>query len=258
MQRIKLLPGFVCIFSLTGLHHLSGQQLEGRVISDGKGVPDVHVMNSTAGKATITGEEGQFSLPVHLNDTLLFSAVQFQRKVVVVTGPLLESRYIIVPLEEFVNELDEVVLRPYNLSGDLAIDMESMQTGQLVSATTLGLPNVHVKPMMQSDRLLKEATSGPGIPLNPLLNAISGRTKMLKKRVARDHKYLQSEKVRGYFADSLYEQQLGIPQEKIADFIYFCEVDSSFDSLVQSDDTMALWEMLRRKSAVYKSDNNLD
>ncbi len=258
MLRIRRLSGLFCLFCCVGIHHLSGQHLAGRVESEGEGVPDVHVMNSTRGKATITGELGNFTLPVQLNDTLLFSAVQFRRKVLVVTASLLESRFVLVPLEEFVNELDEVVLRPYNLSGDLALDMESIQTGYVVSATSLGLPNAYVKPMIQSERLLKEATTGPGIPINPLLNAISGRTKMLKKRVARDHKSLQIEKIRGYFADSLYEQQLKIPQERIADFMYFCEVDSSFDSLVRSDDTIALWELLSLKSTVYRSNNNLD
>jgi hypothetical protein len=239
--------------------------LEGRVVNENKGIADVHVMNTSAKKATITDEEGDFTITVRLNDTLLFSAVQFKRKTLVVTAAMLQSTTVFVPLEEFVNELDEVVVRPYDLSGDLGRDMQNMDTGQIVSASTLGLPNADVKPLMQSERQLQQATAGKfhpfmllNPPIDPLLNAISGRTKMLKKRVARDKKYLRTEAARDQFADSLFVAQLKIPEEKIDDFMYFCEVDQAFDSLVKSDDTMALWSFLLKKSSVYRENNGLD
>ncbi len=239
--------------------------LQGRVVSENKGVTDVHVMNTSAKKATISDEEGHFIIPVRLNDTLLFSAVQFKRKTMVVTAALLESTTVYVPLEEFVNELDEVVVRPYDLSGDLTRDMQSMNTGQVISSSTLGLPNADVKPLMQSERQLQQATAGKfhplmvlNPPIDPLINAITGRTKMLKKRVARDKKYLQTEKARNYFADSLFVTQLKIPGERIDDFMYFCEVDKAFDSLVKLDDTIAIWAFLLTKSAIYRENNALD
>lgn len=260
-----LLGGFFLMCSQLGAQNLFSRDLTGRVISEGKGVADVHVLNSTAGKGTISDENGDFSIPAGISDTLLFTAVQFKRKILVVSHDMLESKGIRVPLDEFVNELDEVVVRPYDLSGDLARDMENMKTGQVVSSTSLGLPNSHVKPLIQSERLLREASFGPfsigtltSIPFNPLINAISGRTKMLKKRVARDKKYLRSERVRGYFTDSLYVAQLKIPRERIPDFIYFCEVDDSFDSLVRTDDRMAIWAFFIDKSTVYRKNNSLE
>ncbi len=53
-----------------------------------------------------------------------------------------ESSTAYTTFEEFVNELDEVVVRPYNLSGDLNRDMQQMKTDPVVTASTLGLPNV--------------------------------------------------------------------------------------------------------------------
>lgn len=251
--------------SQLGAQTLFSRDLDGKVTNEGNGVADVHVLNTSAGKATISDENGDFSIPARINDTLLFSAVQFKRKLLVVSHAMLESNGIRVPLEEFVNELDEVVVRPYDLSGDLASDMENMKTGQVVSATSLGLPNAHVKPLMQSERLLREASFGPfsigtltSIPFNPIINAISGRTKMLKKRVARDKKYLRSERVRGFFADSLYVAQLKIPRDRIPDFIYFCEVDDSFDSVVSTDDRMAVWGLFIEKSTQYRKYNLLE
>ena len=179
------------------------------------GVSDVHVMNTSAKRATITNELGDFAIQVTLGDTLLFSAVQFKRKTMVINAAILESKVVFVPLEEFVNELDEVVVRPFDLSGDLTKDMQQMDPGQVVSATSLGLPNAHVKPLIQSERQLQTATAGKfhplmllNPPIDPLINAISGRTKMLKKRLARDKKDLRLQGLRSGIADSLFVTQL--------------------------------------------------
>ncbi|MBT8290239.1 MAG: hypothetical protein KJO93_05350 [Muriicola sp.] len=249
---------------------LSGQsyfnfQLEGQTRFEGKGVPDVHIMNITAGEATISNQNGRFAISVTMGDTLLFSAVQYQRKSLVISASILESSFVYVTLEEFVNELDEVVVRPYNLTGDLIRDMNGMKTEQVVTASTLGLPNAYVKPLMQSERLLKEASLGPfqigmltAIPFNPLINAITGRTKMLKKRVARDKKYLLTEQVRNYYPDSIFVKRLGIPAERIDDFMYYCEVDEKFDSIVATDDHIAILNLLRMKSKTYRENNQLE
>lgn len=265
LKNSILLTCFFLMCSQLGAQTLFTNDLKGKVTNEGMGVADVHVLNTSAGKATISDNNGDFSLPARFSDTLLFSAVQFKRKVLVVSHEMLESTAILVPLDEFVNELDEVVVRPYDLSGDLTRDMETMKTGQVVSATSLGLPNAHVKPLIQSERLLREASFGPfsvgtltAIPFNPIINAISGRTKMLKKRVARDHAYLRSEEVRGYFADSLYGTQLKIPKDRIPDFIYFCEVDEAFDSLVSTGDKMAIWGFFIKKSIRYRENNKLE
>jgi len=266
MWRNKLLfLGFFSICWLCTAQDFFSRSLEGKVLHDTQGIPDVHIMNTSAGRATISDEQGAFSIEVTLGDTLMFSAVQFKRKHITVTQGLLDSKMVYVTLEEFVNELDEVVVRPYDLSGDLSRDMQQLKIGPVVSASTLGLPNANVKPLMQSERLLKEATMGPfsigtltSIPFNPLINAISGRTKMLKKRVARDKKYLLTEKVRHYYPDSIFVKRLGIPENRIDDFMYYCEVDDAWETIVASEDQIKILHMLVQKSKTYRINNQLD
>ena len=235
------------------------QSLEGKVQNKGNNIPDVHVMNITANKATITDANGNFSISVQLNDTLQFSAVQFKRKTLVVTATVLGSKAMLVPLEEFVNELDEVVVRPYDLTGDISRDMQQLNTSDVVTASTLGLPNAYARDWTQNERKLNEATTGGGIvPLNPVLNAITGRTKMLKKRLARDEKYARTGRVRDFYVDSLFIKELRIPQGKIEDFMYFCEVDSVFSGIVDTHDRLKIWEFLKRKSVIYRENNKLE
>src|SRR5690606_37595546 len=213
---------------------------------------DVYVMNLTAKKATITDANGYFSIEAGLNDTLVFTALQYKRKELVVSLEMLASKNIIVPLEEAITQLDEVVVMPYNLTGDMGRDLRSLDVGPITTASTLGLPNAYVKPPTKAERELFEATTGGGIiPLNPILNAISGRTKMLRQRVARNEKYERTQRVRDFYADSLYTNRLRIPREKIEDFMYFCEVDPRFGVVVDTHDRLKIWEFLKRKSLEY-------
>ena len=260
---MKISVAFFFCFGLTfglGLAQaLPERELLGQVIADDKNVADVHVMNTSLGKATITNESGRFRLSVRLGDTLLFYAIQFRRRSFIITQEIYDARVIAVPLEEFVNELEEVVLRPYDLSGDLGKDMQQINTEGVVSATILGLPNSYHKPPTQAERKLFEATTGGGlVPLNPILNAITGRTKYFKKILQTQSVYARTERVREFYADSLFVLDLRIPSEHIDDFMYYCEVDPGFSGIVDSKDRLQIWEFLREKSGSYREVNELD
>lgn len=246
---------FILIVTTASAQNVYFSKLVGKVTNLDKGVSDVHVMNISSDRATITDADGRFSIATKLNDTIVFSAVQFKRKSLIVSAVMLESTSIVVPLDEFINELDEVVVRPYNLSGDLSRDMNSMTTDKVYVASTLGLPNAYVKPITQAARKLNEATTGGGlVPLNPIINAISGRTKYLKKVLASQEKYARTIRVREYYADSLFVKHLNIPESKIDDFMYFCEVDTAFASVVDSHDRLKIWEYLKLRSNAYRQD----
>ena len=235
------------------------KDLEGKVQSKDGDVAATHVLNTTTQKATITDINGFFSISVHVNDTLVFSAVQFKKKELVITASIYESKFLSVPLEDELTELDEVVVTPYNLSGDITRDLGTLETEPVVTASTLGLPNAYVRVPTKAERELFEATSGGGfLPLNPILNGISGRTKMLKERLERNKLYDRTARVREFYADSLYRTELKIPENKTDDFFYFCEIDSSFQSIVDSHDLFKIWEYLKMRSLVYRENNDLD
>ncbi len=239
--------------------HPQSGALQGRIVESGEGIPNVHILNLSAERATITNAEGFFSMDSRSGDTLLISAIRYQRKTFVVTDQMLESSGLLIELEPFVNQLDEVVVRPYNLSGNLVEDLENLEVEEPVTAASLNLPNAYAKKRTQAERQLIEATTGGGlIPLNPVLNAISGRTRMLKKRLARDQAYERTQQVRAMYADSLFEQDLGIPRIRIPDFMYFCEVDPQFETLTALEDRLKMWEFLEAKSGDYRKSNNLD
>ncbi|WP_276165727.1 carboxypeptidase-like regulatory domain-containing protein [Zobellia alginiliquefaciens] len=259
MKRNKLLYlfFFLPLASLCAQNFLS-TEIEGRVYSEDGDVAATHVLNTTTKKATITDIEGFFNISANLNDTLVFSAVQYKRKEIVVTQSLLESKLLMVPLEESLTELEEVVVMPYSLSGNIASDLRNLKTEPVVTASTMGLPNAYVKPISKAEREFQAATANPYMSFDPLINMITGRKKMLKARVKRNNTYARTERVREFYPDSLFTSELKIPLDKIDEFMYFCEVDATFQEVVDTHDHLKIWAFMERKSAVYRKNNTLD
>lgn len=235
------------------------KKINGVLISLSGEVSGIHIINKTSQLATISNANGYFSIRSKLNDTLVIRGVGYQTKQLIIDSENYNKFSLAVDLEAEVVSLNEVVVMPYNLSGDLLVDMEAIRAEDQVSEFTLGLPNADATPMRKSQRILNEATTGGGIlPVNPILNAITGRTKKLKKIVAVDLKNQRTLQVRYYYPDSLFVNHLKIDQEKILDFMFYCETDPEFNYYAQLKDKFKIWELLREKSVQYRDLNNLN
>lgn len=269
MMNSRLKPIIIIFILFSSLVNAQNHYkvLYGKVISDSIGITDVHIQNLSNKKATITDADGFFKLKVSVNDTLLFSAIHLERKKVIITSEIIKSSQIIIKMVAYTNKLDEVVLRPYNLTGSLSRDMMGLKTESVITTSTLGLPNANFQKLTQSENKLNDADHGKliyyygiaaVININKLLNKLSGRTKMLKERVALDKKYEETKGVEKSILNSLFVEELKIPTEKIYDFIYYCELDSNFQVLANGVDELKLWEFLKKMSLVYKQQNGLE
>ena len=105
---------------------LSQKTISGTIVSNAE-KEFIHVFNKTHNKYTITNQQGEFSIPVRINDTIVFSGLQYKLKELVVTKNVINSLIVSVELEEQVNELDAVYIKP-NLSGDLLADSKRIKT----------------------------------------------------------------------------------------------------------------------------------
>lgn len=240
--------------------------LYGKVISSNKDVTGITIQNLNSERATITDFEGNFSIRASVGDTLVFSAVQFKRKIVPVSQAFFDSPFVQVSMKEFVNELTEVTVQPYGLSGDINKDVNGLQLEKDVSAEALGLPNANVRIITQSENKLNDADHGKflyfyglgfALNLNKTLNRLSGRTKMLKERVALDASYKKTKALEAKFLDSLILAELRIPKDRFYDFIRYCEADNDFKAYSNGYDELILWEFLKKKSVVYRVNNDL-
>src|SRR5690606_28545401 len=115
----------------------------------------------------------------------------------------------------------------------------------------VGIPGYKGKPLTQNERRLNEATTGAGIvPLNPILNAISGRTKMLKERIKLES---QNDLLNGII-ERLSESFLNnypIEPDKQMEFFYFCAEDPEFENRCRDKSDIEVYLFLEEKFKEY-------
>lgn len=243
--------------------------LSGTVISNNNEVEGINILNLTSSRGTISDSQGRFSIGVVLNDTLLFSSVQLKRKYLIVTKDILSSFHLKINLEELVNELDEVVVRRYNLTGNLARDISALALPKVVNASSLGLPNADVIPRTQNERRLFEADHGKFIELNAdytalgftinlhkILNRVTGRTKKLGFLVELDEQDIMFEEVLYLINHPLLLKELKIPLSKKEQFFTYCQADPHFAELVEAKDHLEVLEFFKKKGIIFISENN--
>lgn len=228
-------------------------QINGKIKADSDDIESVTVQNLRSGAATITDSNGRFQIQVRLGDTLVLSAVQFKTKQFVYDQSFRGVTSIEIPMDSFVNELKGVTLQPFGLSGRISTDIDSLAI-EGPTAASLGLPNANIYIPTKNERMLYEATSGGGlIPLNPLLNALTGRTKELKNQVRLERKNRTLDLIIKRYEQLLFEDQLGIKKDDVRRFLYFCEADSLFASTLEKEDEILFYEFLKSKALQFNS-----
>jgi len=198
--------------------------ISGRIISDSQSAENIHIHNKNSKKGAVSYSQGEFSIPVKENDTLVFSGIQFYKKEIRITKEVIENKIISVKLFQKINELDEVEI-------DKSVNM----------AIALKLPNANKKPLNKLDGRLNyySQQSVPIVILASLLgqqggiedlyNIISGNRKKdrkLKGLIDQDKLNVYNQemivRIRFYFEDDFFIHTLKIPTESINEFIEFC------------------------------------
>ena len=133
---ISLSLSFIC-FS-----QQQNQIVKGKVQSEtSKSIlQNVHVLNLTKVKGTITNLEGEFEINAKLNDTLYFSYIGYKPLKIVVTNDLIRFDENTIELTELAFALEEVIIKPYQLTGYLEIDVKNAP----VNTSTRYLSLIHI------------------------------------------------------------------------------------------------------------------
>jgi len=83
---------------------------------------NVHVINTTIIKGTVTDGNGNFEIMAKVNDTLLFSYLGFETIKVRVTNDWMKNKSTKIVLTEKALALEEVIVAQYNLTGYVEVD----------------------------------------------------------------------------------------------------------------------------------------
>lgn len=231
-------------------------------IKAGSDLENINVMNITGNTNTITDAQGRFSIQVRLHDTLVFSSLVYKPLQITVDIQMVTSKVCEVHLIDAVNELDEVVLGKI-LSGKLGDDIKQVEGKEPINFYDVGIPGYTGKIATQSERRLSEASSfkasgssngfglGAAMQFTPIINAISGRTKMLKARVLHEAKDDLLHRIKTTLAPDFFKF-FPLEEDLRTEFLYFCESDPKFMERCNQKNDIEIFEFLKEKLMQYK------
>ena len=247
---------------LFGIHCVTGQSVEikGQILAN-DAVEGIHILNNNSNTFTISNSKGEFSIPSKLNDTLSFSGISYEFKKVIVSHNMIQSKSLTIYLAEKIIALDEVVVGKI-LTGDLSLDLANSGVKRDINFYDLGIPGYAGIPKSQSERRLYTAGDfkpihllallGGSLPLDPIFNAISGRTKLLKNRVRLESQDECILKFKANLSEILFSAH-ALDEHHKTEFFYFCADDSQFDTLCVNNDDFKTLEFLKEKLVSFKA-----
>lgn len=244
-----MLKQLTVLFILVASFSWGQTLLKGKVINttDNDGI---HVFNKTHQQYTITDQNGSFKIKANINDTIVFTAIQFKLKSVVLTEEnIKENLYVL--LEEQLNELAEVYIG-YQLTGNLAADVKNIKTKQKVDYSNqfkgLDLTIGPIPPDRQS-RIVNEVlpkTNG-GINLMPLIKGlvkmIGERNSSVKTKTA-NRPVLTVKYLKIHFGEQFLLNDLKLKEDDYEWFVKFCQVDMLVNSYFIDDNKFMLFDRL--------------
>jgi len=210
--------------------------IRGQITSDTFSIEGVTITNTTSKINSFSDQYGNFSILAKEGDILSFSAVNYE------------------PLRKYINKqqygLGMVVVEMTPLSIELKEVIINDQPG--ITAENLGIiPHNQIK-LTSQERKLQTAGDfkfihllgllGGSLAVDPILNAINGRTKMLKKTISIEKKEALMTKLEFLFEDKYYLETLKIPEDQIKGFQYYCIEDVDFvNALKTKNKTMCMF-----------------
>lgn len=140
----------------------------------------VHVINLNQVVGTITNQKGKFTIPAAVNDTLYLSFLGFKSQKVRVTNDMFKFEDTEIALTELAYALEEVIVRPYQLTGYLEIDVKNLPINNSYQYSISGLP----KSYEAGSKNPSAVTKVLGAILNPadlLRNLFGKKPKQMRK-----------------------------------------------------------------------------
>ena len=140
----KILIFITLTFSFISFSQEQSQIVKGKVQSETSDaiLQNVHVLNLTKVKGTITNKEGEFEINAELNDTLYFSYIGYKPLKIIVTNDLIRFEENTIELTELAFALEEIIIKPYQLTGYLEIDVKNSPVNTSTRYRIIGLPNL--------------------------------------------------------------------------------------------------------------------
>lgn len=233
----------------------------------GDDLEGINVYNISAQKGTITNAAGEFEIEIATNDRLKITALQYQSFTVIVDKGILAQKKMNIYLNSAVNELEEVIVRPYDLSGNINADVKKIHTYSIANDWDLSYENMEYGYNFTPDAQTKIEGNAAEDALNQhnlkngadIIGLVRGAVSLLfpeKEKISPTERLMKgnelNKNLRQRFSKEFITSTFGIPQDQAVDFLYFVQEDGLNQNLLKPENEMQLIDFLFKKSEAYK------
>lgn len=227
MGRSKIFYALcVCFFTLC-TNAQERTMLDGRVLNNLSILENVYLKNISTGRSLITDMNGEFSLLTKLGDTLIFSHIGMKDHIEFVDAKDIENNNLIISMTNITNQLEEVNITDVSK----------------INAVSLGIIPKEIRSYTQYERRLETAGDfkwihllgllGGSLEVDPILNAINGRTKQLKKNIKLERKIKNIGILEGH--RDFLQNAIGLSEKQIGRLIYLAAEEENVQEIIDSN-----------------------
>lgn len=208
---------------------VSSQKVTGFIYNDNTKTPliNVNIININKVRGAQTDSKGYFEIEVHPNDTLHISFMGFQSLRVKVTNDWIKNKVAKIYLTEKAIALEEVIIRPFNLTGYLEVDSKTIPTKENYRYSISGLTHGYEAGEYSPDAFGKVLGSIFN-PADMLYNVFGKKGNELKKL-----KEMKKDDTVRTLLESKFDREtiavlLGIDKNEIPEILQRCNYSETF------------------------------
>jgi hypothetical protein len=193
--------------------------IKGKIIvetNDNEGITIVNISNKIN---TISGNGGYFKIKAKVNDTLLFSSLQFD----------------VIKLKINQTDFGQNLLFVKMTPRSKLIEKILITNQTVITAESLGLVPKGQKRYTVAERRILSSEVGK-VSVGGLINLITGYNKELKRNLEIEKKEMLIEKIRNQFEKDYFVTTLQIPENYIDGFLYYISEDKKLHEILNSND----------------------
>ena len=269
-MRNNILLFFILVITQIGFSQgIERKVLRGKIVADSLEVENLTVYNITSNVGAITDVDGKFSINARATDTLFIQGLSYDSKRYILTDkdfwlPVLE-----IKLHVKITELNEIIITPYTLTGNLNEDTKRIQVYgegfakidakvvkyydddiRLGTPENTAMPNVFAPTGVNLLGIVVGIANLVGIKGNPKSNS----ERVFEERRIRDLQSKSfSEHMLERFSHNFFMETLKIKNEDIPMFMSFAELNVyELSPLLKAENELKLIEYLINKSEEFK------
>lgn len=236
------LLGLCCVLFVANGYSQDDERnfLRGQVLYRNSYVPNENVINATSESATITNDQGEFLIKVKLGDELVFTAINYQLRIVKITTEILKKGRLVIEVNEKVTELDEVVVSPENQKRFLEVKNEEFKGFDYEVDRSTEVENIA---MSRAERGMVDGIN--------FVNIFKALLKSNRNLVEKRPPLKISQVMRQVYEDEFFVSDLNLPQDKIDAFLIYCDGQMPAQSLLKKENEFQLIDFLVTHSKTF-------